>query len=132
MEQDYKSYTIAELEDVCEHIDKHKHPERYKNASAALGYKKSLKPAQPEEKDSDFASFWFPKRSTKMKIFTSGILLLGLAACIYYGAIPWKGREELITPDKDPILFWFIIVFLTFLAIMQLFTIESKDEKSET
>lgn len=132
MEPDYKSYTIAELKDICEHIDKYKHPKRYEEVLAALDHKTALKPTQTEENGTDFASFWFPKRSTKMKIFTSGILLLGLTACIYYGAIPWKGREELITPDNDPILFWFIIVFLTFLAITQLFSIKSKNEKSKT
>ena len=129
MEPDYKSYTLADLQDICEHIDKYKHPERYKKLLAALDYRNALKPAHVEIDNTELSFFQFPKRSTKMKIFTSSILFLGIIAFLYYGVIPWRGREELITPDKEPILFWFFILILTLVAIMQLFTIESKNKK---
>ncbi|WP_444997496.1 hypothetical protein [Aliikangiella sp. IMCC44359] len=132
MKPNYELCTVRELEDICEHIDKDKYPERYQDVLKALSARREKEAIWYADNHPDDETFLFPRRSNKMKIITSIPLLIFTAVCIYFGAIPWRYREELITSENDPILFWFLIILFLAAGIGQILTIKPKNEKSKT
>ncbi len=122
MKPDYKSYSLEELYDVKDHIDKDKYPERYQALLHEIALREAAKPTseviKPERKSSN-----------KEKIISSAIFFMAAVACIYYGKIPLKHNREL-SMDNQPFLFWLSLLVLVGLAVYQLLTLETKHIKS--
>ena len=126
MKPNYDFCTAKELEDICEHIDKDRYPERYKEVLKALSTRREKEAIWYGDNHPDDEPFWFPKyRSNRMKIFTSALMILFVAACIFFGKLPY---HRMITWEEDPILFWMLMIFFLILGIAQLTTIKSKGD----
>ena len=122
MKPDYSSYSLEELYDVKDHIDKDKYPERYQELLHEIALREAAVPTseviKPERKSNN-----------KEKIITSAFFFMAAIACIYYRKIPLKHGGEL-SMDNQPFLFWFTLLVLVSLAVYPLLTLETKHIKS--
>jgi hypothetical protein len=122
MKPDYKSYSLEELYDVKDHIDKDKYPERYQELLHEIALREAAVPTSEVIKPKR-------KRSNIEKIITSAFFFIAAIACIYYGKIPLKHGREL-SMDNQPFLFWVTLLILVSLALHQLLTLETKHIKN--
>jgi len=122
MKPDYKSYSLEELHEVNERIDKDKYPERYQALLHEIALREAAVPTseviKPERKSSN-----------KEKIIISAFFFMAAVACIYYGKIPLKHNREL-SMDNQPFLFWLILLVIVSLAVSQLLTLKTKHIKN--
>jgi len=127
MKVDYCSYTLEELYDVHENIDKDAYPERYKELLKELASREKEEAAKEPDEAEEIKK---PKRkrTNKEKIITSSFVLIAAAACLYFGEIP--GKHGGLSIDDDPIAFWITMIFCVGLAVYQLLTLEPNAESS--
>jgi hypothetical protein len=130
---DYKSYSTDELQDVCENIDKDKHPSRYKEALNALANRKSLGSKSDDVYGIESDWSWARVKSTKMKIIVTILFFLGLSATIYGGEILGRYGGS-ISVEDEPYLFWVLIIFLLNVGIVMVLSIiwRNKSKDNET
>lgn len=107
MNIDYDSYSVDELEDVLENIDKEAWPDRYEKAKASLKHKRILEAQNNIEATSKDEKSQIDFNSSKQKLITI-ILVLFIAFIIVTGEIPAK--STVITYDESPGHFVFFVL----------------------
>jgi hypothetical protein len=124
---DYQSYTLEELYDVEENIDKEAYPERYKDLLHELKLREDAKPQIEVKEETKKPK---RKRSNKEKITTSSLILAAAAACLYYGYIP--GKHGGLSMEEDPYFFWGTLLFCVGMAVNQLLTLEYTQKQCDS
>jgi hypothetical protein len=106
-EPHYSNYTLEELYDVLEHIDRDSYPERAKKIKEIIQVKMKDEAVKKESK----------KFTPKGKyLFSVSILSLIIVATLLLGLIPMKGLSW-VTKEETPSFYWAVVFGLALLTL---------------
>lgn len=109
MKPDFSTYSITELNDVIEHIDREKYPERLIAAQTELARK--MESDKPEDKSQESLKLDKDKQLIAMIIsvvFTITSLYLLYKAIVDHTVL--NRSAGVMHYDQSPLLFWFHVV----------------------
>jgi hypothetical protein len=124
MQPNYSQYSVNELEQVIDSIDREKYPARFNSALQELKHRKLGKEPEPinlipkdnSKKYIRLSESEIPKKKSKFKVYKFLIVLcwtITTSLALYFGKFPSKGR----TIDQVEQPAWFFIVIVVWIGV---------------
>lgn len=124
-EPDYSTYTLKELLEVIDCIDKELYPHRVEKILSEIKLRKSgvaAKEKVEEEVESPFPEFEWPKKLAKEHWLIIIICSAFTTYALYFDYIPMRGVT--IERLEQPALFYMFLVFFNAICVFILFVKE--------